>query len=186
MLMLTLFRHAKSSWDHPGLDDFNRPLSDRGTNAAPIMARHLAGQYNTLDLILCSTSQRTRQTLALALPYFEPAPFVTYEDGLYLASASDLLARLRAINTDAANVMLIGHNPGFHDLAIALTGSGDPVDRAALGRKFPTAAMALITFDLARWHDITAKSGHLTAFTTPAMVQPTLRTSDPAGGSNEV
>ena len=171
MLTLTLFRHAKSSWDHPGLADFSRPLSDRGLTAAPVMARYLADHCWTPDTILCSTAQRTRQTLELATPFLHPAPTVHYEDDLYLASASELLARVRAMPNTANSVMVIGHNPGFHDLAVALAGSGDLGDLAALKSKFPTAGMARLTFEADQWSNIAPRLGHLTGFVTPSFLQ---------------
>ena len=97
MLTLSLLRHAKSSWDDPGLDDLDRPLNERGREAAPRMGHFLARNAVRAGLVLCSTSLRTRQTLDLVLPHLQPAPSVAYEDALYLAPASVLLKRFRKV-----------------------------------------------------------------------------------------
>ncbi len=171
MLTLTLFRHAKSNWDDPGLDDFARPLSERGLTAAPFMAQYAASRGWGPALALCSMAKRTQQTLDLSLPFFDPKPNVCFEDGLYLASASDLFERLRALDTSTDSVMLIGHNPGLQALAMALAGTGDLGDLAALKTKFPTAGMARLTLPAKAWSQVRLRSGHLTAFVTPSFLQ---------------
>jgi phosphohistidine phosphatase len=168
MLTLILLRHAKSSWDHPGLDDFERPLADRGLKAAPRMGAHLQSQSIQPDLIVCSSSVRTRQTLALITPQLDNQPKTIFEDDLYLATASNLLERIQALPARAHNVMLIGHNPGFHDVAQLLITSADPADQAALTAKFPTCAVAIITFTAKRWSQVAPHSGHLITFMTPS------------------
>ena len=94
-LTLSLFRHAKSSWDNPNLGDFDRPLNERGREAAPRMGTFMARSGIVPDLVLSSPSVRTRQTLGLVLPHLSPAPAVLYEDTLYLGAPT---AMLRPIN----------------------------------------------------------------------------------------
>lgn len=172
MLTLLLLRHAKSSWDLANLDDFERSLAGRGLMAAPLMGAYLADHGLRPDLILCSAAVRTRATLDLIMPFFDPAPpALVYEENLYLASASQLLSRLRSVSPRWSKIMMIGHNPGFHDLATALPRDGDPALLAALSHKFPTAALAVITFDTASWGKIAPRTGHLTHFVTPSMLQ---------------
>ncbi len=174
MRTLILLRHAKSSWDHTGLDDFSRPLADRGIAAAPRMGAFLAANGAVPDLVLCSTAVRTRQTLDLVLPALPSYQGrILFEDALYLASASDLLARLRTVPSAVKCVMLIGHNPGFHDLARVLTATGARADRAALAVKFATAGAAILSFDVGSWSDIVLRSGHLATFMTPARLPAT-------------
>jgi phosphohistidine phosphatase len=168
MQTLILLRHAKSSWDHPGLDDFDRPLADRGLKAAPRMGDYLQSQSIKPDLIVCSSSVRTRQTLALITPQLDSQPKAIFEDDLYLATASNLLERIQALPARAHTVILIGHNPGFHDVAQLLIKSGDHADQAALATKFPTCAAAIITFPVKRWSEIAPHTGHLTTFMTPS------------------
>ena len=95
MLTLSLLRHAKSSWEDGSLKDFERPLAKRGESAAPRMGAFMAERGLAPQLILCSPAVRARQTLDLVLPHLAGDPSVLYEDRLYLAAPSALLARLR-------------------------------------------------------------------------------------------
>ncbi len=167
MLTLILFRHAKSSWDDPTLEDFDRPLTARGKKAAPKMAAHLAKQGFVPDLILCSASLRTRQTLDLALPAFAPKPKVDYAAALYEASLPTLLAIVRDAPEDARKLMVIGHNPGLQSFALYLVGRGEPAMRRALAGKLPTAGIAAITFKAESWSGLQPGTGRLALFATP-------------------
>jgi phosphohistidine phosphatase len=167
MLTLTLFRHAKSSWGHPALEDFDRPLNERGERDAPRTAAFLAEQAYVPDLILCSSAKRTRQTLDLTLPAWKPRPKVDYSDALYHATAPAMLAMLRDAPAEAKHVMIIGHNPGLESFATRLIGEGDKNDRLVIATKFPTAAAAVITFEAKSWADVEPGSGYLALFATP-------------------
>jgi phosphohistidine phosphatase len=167
MLRLALLRHAKSSWDHPGLEDFDRPLNARGRDAAPMMGQLLASMKFSPDTVLCSPSQRTRETLACVEPFFTAKPQTTFHGGLYLAGASDILARIREVAAPAQSVLVIGHNPGLHALASHMAATGDASQLARLEDRFPTAALALFRFDIAAWGELKVKTGHLEAFITP-------------------
>ena len=92
------------------------------------------------DLILCSPAVRARQTLELALPHFRSEPTVNYEDELYLAPSATLLKRIRKLEARVKHAMIVGHDPGMHQLAIELTGSGEPELLQAMTRKFPPPA----------------------------------------------
>src|SRR5262249_11074132 len=124
MLTLSLLRHAKSSWDDPALEDFDRPLSKRGATAAPRMGAYMAAQGLAPDLVLCSPAVRARQTLDLVLSHLGSGPTVTYEDALYLAAPSVLLARLHKVEAAARHVLIVGHDPGIQALAVELSSSG--------------------------------------------------------------
>lgn len=173
MLTLTLLRHAKSSWEAPGLSDHERPLNGRGLKAAPRMARHMASLGLKPDLIVCSTAQRTRQTLALVLPELgRPQPIVSYEAELYLAESDVLLNRLRAVRGDSRHVLVIGHNPGLHDLAVALAGTGDAKAIAWLVAKLPTAGLVVLEFPgTTDWSTLAARGGRLATFATPKALE---------------
>jgi phosphohistidine phosphatase len=170
MLTLMLLRHAKSSWDHPGLDDFSRPLAPRGIQAAPRMGAFIADNFAAPNLVLCSAALRTRATLDFVLPHLQPSPDLVFEDELYLASASELQTRLRRVPPRWPRVLMIGHNPGFHDFAQMLTGSAAPDDRLRLIEKYPTAGLAVLTFEASTWSRIGPGRGTLTHFVTPAML----------------
>jgi len=142
---LHLLRHAKSSWDDPALADRDRPLAPRGRKAAKRLARHLDEAGVRPDLVLCSPSVRTRQTLERVARGLPDGVQVELEDGLYAASAQTLLERLRAVPDATGAVLVIAHNPGLHDLARLLAGRGTGIAR--LEEAFPTGALATLGFD---------------------------------------
>ncbi len=172
MKTVSLFRHAKSDWkDSPSIADFDRPLSDRGLKAAPKMGEAMRERGLHPDLVLCSTSVRTRQTWALAAPMaFDIQPEVRFEQGLYHATSSQLIERLRELDDDLGHVMIVGHNPGLQALALALCRPGDD-ELAALREKLPTAALAILTFDDERWQDLQPRAGDLILFLTPKQLR---------------
>ena len=139
MNLLHLLRHAKSS-AKGDVEDHQRPLSPRGRKMARRVGRNLSAKLGAIDLVLCSSARRTRETLDLVLDEFSPAPRTSIEDGLYLASREKLRARLGHLDARDASVLLIGHNPGLHELAIALADENSPAFRALASGKFPTAA----------------------------------------------
>ena len=167
MLTLSLFRHAKSSWDNPNLQDFDRALNERGREAAPRMGAYMAEHGIAPDLILCSPSVRTRQTLELMLPHFTARPPVLYEDAIYFAAPSTLLKRIRKLDVDVKHTMIVAHDPGLHRLAMQLSGSGDSDLLQSLTEKFPTAALAVIEFGGRSWSKVQLGAGHLKLFMTP-------------------
>jgi phosphohistidine phosphatase len=165
---LLLLRHAKSAWSDPRLDDHERPLSRRGERAAKAMADHLVRHEPRPDLILCSTAMRTRQTLAPLVKRLDaPAPPITLEKGLYLASEEVLLAHLQAVPDDAATALLIGHNDGLWRLAEALAKSGPAELLAALRQKYPTGALSTFHAPDRPWRDLAPGSAKLVAFVRP-------------------
>ncbi|MEO1695612.1 MAG: histidine phosphatase family protein [Pseudomonadota bacterium] len=175
---LILLRHAKSSWSDPGLADMDRPLNKRGRDAAPRMGRWLAHAKYAPDLVICSPSVRTRQTLS-AISVMLPAPpiGVRFEPDIYEAPWQRILAVLRAAEASETSqpittVLLIGHNPGLQALTLALAagddgGAGDAEVRARVAQKFPTAAAAVLALPITRWADIAIGSATLAIFMTP-------------------
>lgn len=167
MLTLSLLRHAKSSWDDPAIDDFDRPLSERGEAAAPRMGTYMATHGLDPGLVLCSPAVRARQTLDLVLPKLAGHPTVEYEDSFYLAAPSVLLARLRKVGNSIGHALVVGHDPGMHGLAVDLAGNGEPELLQALAAKFPTAGLAVITFRTKDWSKIAPDKGTLAHFMAP-------------------
>jgi phosphohistidine phosphatase len=163
---LLLVRHAKSSWDEPGVADHDRPLAQRGRRAAKALGKHLQGLAEPPDLVLCSSAARTVETLERIRPVLPAGTSVEIEDGLYAADADELLAHIHGVPTTVACALLIGHNPGTGDLAVMLAGRGNGAARAAMAAKFPTAALARLAFDV-RWSAVEAGTGTLEEFWTP-------------------
>lgn len=170
MKTVTLFRHAKSSWDDAKLKDFDRPLAARGEKAAARMGAYMRHGKIAPDLILCSSSARTRATLKLALKKWDREPKTHFEDALYHASAGAMLTMLRALPGQVQHVMIVGHNPGLHALALDLFGAGEREDMMAAARKFPTAALAQIQFEIVEWRKLGVGEGRLAGFATPKRI----------------
>lgn len=177
MRTLTLLRHAKSDWPPAPavgrpLDDRLRPLSERGRRDAPRVATWMAAQAIRPDLVLCSTATRTRETLAMVRSSIAgPATRVRLMDELYLAEADDLIALLQGADDTAGHIMLIGHNPGLHDLAVELAGGGPKPLLRLLAQKLPTAAVVVIDFCVDHWSDIALGKGRLRLFMAPKRLE---------------
>jgi phosphohistidine phosphatase len=166
MHMLHLLRHAKSSWKDD-VEDHERPLNKRGREAARLIGAHLPGAVEAIDLVLCSSAARSRQTLELAIAKFPARPPCLVEDSLYLADCDKLVDRLRQLDESCGNVLLIGHNPGLRDLAVALAEPDSSRSRGLAADKFPTGARA--SFEVAgRWSGIAGLRHRLIDYTTPA------------------
>jgi phosphohistidine phosphatase len=163
MKRLYLLRHAKSSWDDPGLPDRDRPLAERGKKAAEKIAAHLKRSGIRPDLVLCSSALRARQTLSRIVSAIGDAE-TGIVDGLYAAEAEDMLARIREIPSGIASVMLIGHNPGMQDLALELASEGEDLER--LRARFPTAALATLELE-GEWGDLRAGGARLVGLVVP-------------------
>jgi len=169
MRRLILLRHAKSDRP-PGTADEDRPLSERGAAAARLMGGYLARHDLIPELILCSPSRRTRDTLTEMVPQWSAGFAVDFDERLYLATARTLLGIVRAQPRKAAVVMVIGHNPGMHEAADQLIASGDVALRERLQEKFPTSALAVIDFAVADWSKLHDQSGRLDRFVTPRSI----------------
>lgn len=155
---LLLLRHAKSSWDDPELPDHDRPLAPRGRRAAKLIRGHLREKRIPISLVLCSSARRTRETVELVGPEGE----LKIEEELYSASSDRLLGRLRALSDDLETVMLVGHNPAIQELTAGL--ARDAGDLA--GRKFPTGALATLSFT-GSWHSLAPGRAELVSIVTP-------------------
>src|SRR4051794_14828002 len=165
MRTLHLLRHAKSSWGEPSLADHDRPLAPRGQEAAAAMHAHLARIGFEVDLVLVSSARRAQQTWELVAPGLV-ARAVRTEPRIYDASQEDLLRLVRRLDDTVRSVLLVGHDPGFHQLAISLAGAGDEDALTALHSKYPTGALASFTFDV-DWSAIGPRAGRLVSFVRP-------------------
>lgn len=169
MRQLLLLRHAKSSWDDPALPDHARPLNARGRRSALAMAEAMRDLGLAPDIVFVSSARRTLQTLEALTP-FEDGALIEPMDALYLAPWPRLLEELRQVPETARSLLLIGHNPGLHDLAMAL---GDPAtlarggpDARRLAEGYPTGALAEFTI-ASPWGQLEAGGGRLVRFLAP-------------------
>jgi phosphohistidine phosphatase len=168
MRELLLLRHAKSAWDVPGLDDRERDLAPRGRKAAKKMGRLLAEKRLSPDLVLCSTARRAGRTLEILAEKLPHSLEVRRLEELYLASEEAMLKLVRAQADAVRRLMLVGHDPGVHRLALLLVGTDDAaaID-TGLVQKFPTAALAHLRFPVEHWAEIAPGGAELVAFYKP-------------------
>jgi phosphohistidine phosphatase len=162
---LLLLRHAKSSWDDPALEDFDRPLAPRGKRDAPRMGELIRSSGVDVDLVVCSKAARAKETLKLAAKAAKADWSVEYTDEIYEASAQRLADLVRRLPNDADTVLLVGHNPGFEDLVRYLC-SPD----AGMSVTMPTAALACLAFESDRWEDAGKGAGALRWLVVPKVL----------------
>ncbi|GGX03916.1 phosphoglycerate mutase [Streptomyces malachitofuscus] len=163
---LVVLRHAKSARPE-GVTDHERPLAPRGARDAPAAGRVLADTDCLPGLALCSTAVRARRTWELAAAQWGTPPPVRHDPRLYHADGPALLAVVHEVPAEVETLLLVGHNPGLEDLVLALAGDGldDTLDRVRA--KFPTSAVAVLSWRGARWRDLAPGSALLTSLTVP-------------------
>ena len=165
MKTILLLRHAKSSWSDPGHSDHDRTLTPRGRRAAELVGLYVAQRSDPPSLVLCSTARRALDTLE-PLRHRLGVPFEARRE-LYLADPDALLALLAQIDDRENSVLVIGHNPGLHELAVLLMRHGDREARARLRVGFPTSALAVLELAITRWDEIRAGCGTLVELRLP-------------------
>ena len=175
MRRLLLLRHAKTERDSPSGSDRDRPLAARGRNDAAELGLWLAGDQSLLpDLVLISTAVRARETWDIVRQRFAdqtaqgPAEHLPE---LYGAEAVQLLTIIRSVAPDHERLMIVGHNPGLHELALRLIGGGDATGRAALADNLPTSGLAVIDFAVENWDSVAFGSGQLKRFVSPKLLK---------------
>lgn len=146
MARLFLVRHAQAAGAEPGARDHGRPLDAAGREAARNVGRALAGRRVAPGLVLCSSAIRARQTWE-AMAGELPSAKLSVEPALYLAEPESLRARLAVLAATWQAVLLVGHNPGLHQLAQLLAGGGDTAMLARLRQGFPPGAVAALDCD---------------------------------------
>jgi phosphohistidine phosphatase len=172
MRTLTLLRHAKSSREHPGLDDHRRPLAPRGQRAAPAMARHLLDMGQIPERVLCSDAVRTRQTWLRVSDVWSQVghfPATRFIAELYLASAATLLEQIHGVHARVENLMLVGHNPGLHELVLTLARAdvADPTPLARVREKLPTGAVVVLEIPVGSWTEVAPGTAVVADFVRP-------------------
>ena len=168
MKKLTILRHAKSSWEESNLADFNRPLNDRGWKAARRVGRELKKRGIEFDLCVASTAARVRETLdGLIEGYGQPDFEISFEPRIYEASPATLLAIVRKMPDSSEAPLLVGHNPGLHQLVLELARDDGKRLRDRVSAKFPTAALATIEFKVGRWAGIEPGCGEISELIFP-------------------
>jgi len=178
MRRLMLLRHAKTEHDAPSGRDRDRRLDDRGRRDAAEIGGWIGRHPPFPDLVLVSPATRAHQTWEIvreAMKDRAPKPQVEMVPELYGAHPSQLLQTIRAASaSDPKRLMVVGHNPGMHELALALAGSGDAAGRKALADNLPTSGLAVFDFSVDDWADVAFHHGRLVMFVSPKVLKHTL------------
>lgn len=174
MRKLLLLRHAKSDRSQSSdvaRNDHARPLNARGRMAAAAMGNYMREKDCLPELVLCSTSKRTRETLEILLATLGSSPEIQFGRRLYLAEWPKLLEVVRAAPDAASPLLVVGHNPGMEQLAHALAGQPKTIAERKFAKemalKFPTCALAVLDFKIAGWRAMNPGIGRLADFVRP-------------------
>ena len=175
MRRLMLLRHAKTETDAPSGRDQDRRLDQRGRTDAAEIGGWIGRHPPFPNLVLVSPAIRAHQTWEIAWEAMKKRvrqPRVEILPELYGADPSQLLQIIRAASSaDPKALMLVAHNPGMHELALALTGSGDAAGRKALTDNLPTSGLAILDFAGADWDDVAFRRGRLVLFVSPKLLK---------------
>jgi phosphohistidine phosphatase len=178
MRRLLLLRHAKTETDAPSGRDQDRRLDARGHTDAADIGGWIGRHPPFPDLVLVSPAIRAHQTWEIAWETMKnqaPPPQVELLPELYGADPSQLLETIRAAAAvDPKNLMLVGHNPGMHELALALTGGGDAAGRKALAHNLPTSGLVVFEFADDDWGDVAFRRGRLVQYVSPRLLKQAL------------
>ncbi|ORB18340.1 hypothetical protein BST37_02280 [Mycobacterium noviomagense] len=160
---LVLLRHAKSAYPD-GVADHDRPLAPRGLREAPLAGEWLRANVSAIDLVLCSTATRARQTLERT---GVQAP-VRYVERLYGATPAMVIDEINGVDDDVATLLVVGHEPTMSEVATGLAGADGTNSAAVQGisTKFPTSALAVLHV-AGRWKDLTPGGAALVDFHVP-------------------
>lgn len=171
MRRLILLRHAKTERDAPSGKDQDRRLDERGHHDGADIGGWLAAENYLPDLALVSTATRARQTWELLRPAMPSVP-ARHLPELYGADPSQLLRSIQDAGVeDPKSLMVVAHNPGLHELALALIAGGDAAGRRALDSNLPTSGVAVIDFKTDDWDDVGFRSGQLARFASPKLLR---------------
>lgn len=160
MKYLTLIRHAKSSWEFPGLTDKERPLAKRGRKGAEKIAAHNSVLLDEVETFYCSTALRATQTIDLLSRFAEiPLSKQEYNDSLYIFDHKVLIQFIKRLADRFQSIAIIGHNPALTELVNSLT-------EYSL-ENIPTCGLVRIRIDSESWKDIENSDCKLVYFDCP-------------------
>ena len=169
MRRLLLLRHAKTERADPGQRDRDRKLTKRGRDDAAVIGAYMARHGLTPDLALVSPAKRAQETWALLAPAFAKAPRLFNEEHIYNAT-TEALFKIISETRSAHSLVVVGHNPGLHDVAVALIASDDVDARERVAEKLPTSGLVVIDLAFDDWSRLHRHSGRLERFVTPRLI----------------
>ena len=170
---LMLLRHGKALKSEPGERDFDRGLAARGMTDSEKLGAFLTRHKLLPDRVLVSPAVRSRDTWARAALACPEAPAPVHDPRLYDAKAETILDLIKEAGI-AAKVLIVGHNPGLHELAVLLIASGDVEIRERLQENLPTAGLVVIDFAVDGWDKVHPRSGRLELFVEPRSLDATV------------
>ena len=171
MRRLLLLRHAKSLRVRPGERDHDRVLAARGLEDAPKLGTFMVRHALVPERVIVSTAARAQETWRLVAPAFAKSPSVVFDDRIYEATPQAILKVIKECEPKVHSLLIVGHNPGLHELAAMLIASGNLEARQRLNEKFPTAGLVVIDFALDDWSQLHAHAGRLDHFVSPRSLQ---------------
>ena len=171
MRRLILMRHAKAEASEPGMEDHARALVERGRKDAAKMGAYMAGHGLTPDKVILSPATRTQETWKYASPAFKPAPGAMSAVAIYDATPLALAGVIKAAPSSAHTLLIVGHNPSLHEVAVSLIATGDIEARERLREKLPTAGLVIIDFAFDDWSKLNPQSGRLERFVNPKWLE---------------
>ena len=169
MRRLMLLRHAKTERAQPGERDRDRKLTKRGRSDAPLIGAYMARHGLVPDLAMVSPATRAQETWALLGDCFAKKPAVVNDERIYNADPQRLMALL-AETEEAKSLVLVGHNPGLHDLAVQLIASGDVEARERIAEGLPTSGLVVIDLAFDDWSRLHPHAGRLERFVSPRLI----------------
>ena len=171
MRRLILFRHAKAEPSEPGMEDRARALTERGRKDAAKIGAYMAGHALIPDRVVISPAGRTQETWKYTATAFRPAPAAMSADRLYDATPHAIFAVIKEAPRAAHTLLVVGHNPGLHEVAQMLIASGDLEARERLQEKLPTSGLVIIDFAFDDWSKLHPQSGRLERFVSPKSLE---------------
>lgn len=170
MRRLLLFRHAKATRSGRGIEDRARALADRGRKDSATMGAYLAADALVPDRVLVSPAVRTQETWKFTAPEFRTVIDFHTAEQLYDATPEAIMAVIKQTPAFVHSLLVIAHNPGLHELALMLVGSGNAKTRGRLKEKLPTAGLVVIDFTFDDWRELRPESGRLERYVTPKLL----------------
>jgi phosphohistidine phosphatase len=167
MRRLFLFRHAKAGPSNPGTEDRARKLIDRGRKDAAKAGAYMASHALIPDWIIASPAARTQETWKIASGAFRSVPAANSVERLYDATPHAILGAVKEVPVATHALLVVGHNPGLHELALMLIASGNIEARERLREKLPTSGLVIIDFAVDDWRKLHPQTGRLERFVTP-------------------
>jgi len=163
MLNLYVMRHSKSSWNDDNIEDFERPLSNRGKKDIKLIIAFLRKKKITFDLAYISSSKRTKQTFKILKNNINCKKII-YSKKFYLCSESFIINTIKNIKKKYKNILIVNHEPCCKNLILKLIKKNK---LSFISKKFSTSEIAKLVFSIENWENLKNYSGNLTLFKTP-------------------